>query len=273
MKHGLSEPYIPEQIIDYFESISGLRADVYKRYITYRDIDTFVVVGYPIKGEFDEEDIVEIIQKLSAREEIENIIVIAPSLPRRFKFEDVKSDNYYRLVLPLHMMDKKLRYMVSRASRELTVDFGRKLTKDHKKLMEEFLKRPDVEEFMNYVCGHLENYLSRSETVKTIDAYTKDGGLAGFDIVDLPPGEYSFYMFNFVNRTGNYVPGVSDLLLYYLLKLSYEEKKKYVNMGLGINEGVVRFKMKWGATPFLSYQYGVIRRTKISKILDLYSKL
>lgn len=267
------EPYIPEQIIDYFEAISGLKVKMYVKYLTYQDNDTVVVVGYPIKGEFNEEDIVKIVQEHLSRQGVKNIIVIAPRLPSCLKFEEIKSDSYYRTVLPIGAISKKLRYMVSRASRELTISLGKNLTKDHKNLIGDFLRRPDIEEFMNYVCSQLEYYLLRSSTVKVISAYMRDGGLAGFDIVDLPPGEYSFYMFNFVSRTSNYVPGVSDLLLYYLLKLSYESGKKYVNMGLGINEGVARFKMKWGAIPFLPYQYGVIRRTKISNILDLFTKL
>lgn len=273
MRNVILEPYIPEQIIDYFEAISGLRTEIYKGYIVYRDTDSIVVVGYPIKGEFSEDNIIKIVQEILSRQEVENIVVIAPRLPSGLEFEEVRSDNYYRMTLPVSVMSKRLRYMVSRASKDLTINLSRNLTKDHRNLIEDFLKRPNIEESMKFVCSRLENYLLRSSTVKVINAYTRNGGLAGFDIVDLPPGEYSFYMFNIVSRTDNYVPGVSDLLLYYLLKISYEGGKKYVNMGLGINEGVARFKMKWGATPFLPYQYGVIRRTKISEIFDLLSKL
>jgi len=269
----IPQPYIPEQIIDYFEAISGLRAKMYGRYLMYTDADTSVVVGYPIQGEFNEEDVAKIVRELLSIQKLENIIVIAPRLPAHLKFDEVKSDNYYRTALPVSVMGKRLRYMVSRASRELTIHLGKNLTKDHRSLIEDFLKRPDIQESTKYICSRLEYYLSRSNTVKVVNAYKRGGGLAGFDIVDLPPGEYSFYMFNIVSRRDNYVPGVSDLLLHYLLKISYESGKKYVNLGLGTNEGVARFKMKWGATPFLSYQYGIIRKTRIPKILDLFSKL
>ena len=32
--------------------------------------------------------------------------------------------------------------------------------------------------------------------------------------------------------------------------------KKYINMGLGINEGIKFFKSKWGSKPF--YEYNLI---------------
>ncbi len=266
------EPYIPEQIIDYFESISNLTAKVYGRYLVYAGGETIVIIGYPISGEYREEDIVKMIHE-SLDKKIEDIIVIAPWLPRSLRFEEVKSDNYYRLTLPVREMDKKLRYMVSRGSRELDIEVDKNLTKYHRRIMMDFLKRPDVEKYMDYVCSRLDYYLSRSNTVKVINAFRKDGGLAGFNIIDLPLGEYSFYMFNFINRVDGYVPGVSDFLLYHSLRISYNEGKRYVNMGLGINEGVRRFKIKWGATPFLSYQYGVIKQTSVSKMFDIFSKL
>lgn len=267
------EPYIPEQIIDYFEPISGLTVQMYENYLLYVNEGTAVVVGYPIYGEYCEEGVARIVQKYLKGEKKNRIVVIAPKLPSSLTFEEVKSDNYYRLTLPIKLFNKKIRYMVSRASRELTVEAGRSLTRNHRQLMENFLNRPDVEEFMEHVCNRLDYYLSRSKTVKIINAFSKKGRLAGFDVVDFPAGRYSFYMFNFIDRSDSYVPGVSDLMLYHFLKISEEEGKWYVNMGLGINEGVERFKRKWGAKPFLSYQYGVLRCDGIPKLFEMLSRL
>ncbi|MCL7388674.1 MAG: hypothetical protein LZ167_05940 [Thaumarchaeota archaeon] len=266
------EPYIPEQIIDYFQSISNLTARLLGRYLVYIGRRTIVIVGYPVSGEYREEDIVKIVQE-SLQGGMEDIIVIAPRLPPCLRFEEVRIDDYYRLTLPVKEVGKKLRYMISRASRELTVEVDKKLTKSHKRIMMDFLKRPDVEKYMEYVCSRLDYYLSRSNTVRTINAFRKDGVLAGFNVIDLPSGDYSFYMFNFIDRTEGYVPGVSDLLLYNSLRISYDEGKRYVNMGLGINEGTKRFKIKWGATPFLPYQYGVIKQASIYEAFDIFSKL
>lgn len=257
------EPYIPEQILDYFEPVSGLRHEVLGDYLCYFGEGVAVVVGYPLGlGKVKRlEDIMREVEMKAWR-----IEVIAPRLPRKFRFKEVFEDEYYRLRLPLTLR-KKLRYMVNRAERELTVSESRELRREHVELMEEFLRRRDIMPHMRYVCERLHRYLSKSKTARLLNAYEKKGMLVGFDVIDLPQGPYSFYMFNFIRRGEGYVPGVSDLLLHELVKLSDEEGKKYVNMGLGINEGVRRFKLKWGAEAFLPYRYGIIsREDKFSEI-------
>ena len=39
-----------------------------------------------------------------------------------------------------------------------------------------------------------------------------------------------------------------------LLKMSNEYGKGYIHLGLGINNGIRRFKEKWGARPTRSYE-------------------
>jgi hypothetical protein len=59
-------------------------------------------------------------------------------------------------------------------------------------------------------------------------------------------------MFNF-GSDARYVPGASDLLLSKVIQQAKTEKKKYINLGLGINSGVTFFKEKWGGVAFLPY--------------------
>ncbi|MEN2974215.1 MAG: hypothetical protein ABDH32_01395 [Candidatus Caldarchaeales archaeon] len=267
------DPYIPEQILDYFEPISGLKAAVHEKYLIYFNSETMVIVGYPIKGEYREEDLIKIINEYREKYVLGRIVVIAPSLPSSLRFEDVKVDEYYRLSLPIKPLSKRLRYMVSRAERDVTVDVSGDLKRDHIDLIRDFLKRENVEEYMRYICNRLDRYISRSKNVRIIDAYDRNGRLVGFDILDLSSTKYSFYMFNFISRESRYIPGVSDLLLYNLLKISQEYGKVYVNMGLGIDEGVRRFKLKWGAESFLPYNYAVLKSETFSELSGLFSKL
>jgi len=53
----------------------------------------------------------------------------------------------------------------------------------------------------------------------------------------------------------NYVPHASDLLFFEMLTLAKEYGKNYINLGLGVNEGIRRFKEKWGGVPFLRYEF------------------
>ncbi|MCS7126151.1 MAG: hypothetical protein NZ929_04490 [Aigarchaeota archaeon] len=267
------DPYIPEHIIDYFETISELKASLYGRYLLYHDLDTLVVIGYPLKDEYDEEELARVIREYWEKYRLRYITVIAPRLPSFFEFEDIQIDEYYRLKLPLKPLDKKLRYMISRAEKEIVVEVGKSFSREHRELVEVFLKKEDVKDYMRYICSRLDRYLAKSKTVKIITAYNKRGELVGFDILDLASSKYSFYMFNFIDRESNYIPGVSDLLLYNLLKISQESGKEYVNMGLGINDGVRRFKLKWGAEAFLPYQYGTIKHGEVSELLEFFSRL
>jgi hypothetical protein len=37
--------------------------------------------------------------------------------------------------------------------------------------------------------------------------------------------------------------------------LAGEKHKEYIHLGLGVNEGIRRFKKKWGGIPFLKYEF------------------
>jgi hypothetical protein len=39
-----------------------------------------------------------------------------------------------------------------------------------------------------------------------------------------------------------------------LIKISNEFGKRYIHLGLGVNDGIRRFKEKWGARPTRSYE-------------------
>ena len=66
------------------------------------------------------------------------------------------------------------------------------------------------------------------------------------------------------------VPGASDLLLRELVKVAHAARKKAVNLGLGINDGIRRFKEKWGGVPFLPYVSAIVQRESVD--LDRLAK-
>jgi hypothetical protein len=51
-----------------------------------------------------------------------------------------------------------------------------------------------------------------------------------------------------------YVPGASDLLLSKLISICSQYDKRYIHLGLGISNGIRRFKEKWGAKPTRRYK-------------------
>jgi len=95
--------------------------------------------------------------------------------------------------------------------------------------------------------------------------------LAAFSIVDLGSSNFAFYLFNFRSKIVN-IPGASDLLFWKMLLLAQSEGKKAVNLGLGINDGIRRFKKKWGGKPFLPYTTDIMNNQSFDHG-DLASKL
>jgi len=45
-----------------------------------------------------------------------------------------------------------------------------------------------------------------------------------------------------------------------MVNLAQAEGKNNINLGLGINSGIRRFKEKWGGVPFLPYVSAMVRR-------------
>ena len=86
--------------------------------------------------------------------------------------------------------------------------------------------------------------------------------LVAFNIVDLGAAYYAFYLFNFRSSKHN-VPGASDMLVHEMVNLALIEGKKAVNLGLGINPGIRRFKEKWGGTPFMKYASAFVYKREV----------
>ena len=86
--------------------------------------------------------------------------------------------------------------------------------------------------------------------------------LAAFNIVDLGSANYAFYLFSFRSHKIK-VPGASDLLFHEMVKLAHAAGKKAVNLGLGVNAGIRRFKEKWGGAPFLNYSSVLIDKREV----------
>ena len=250
---------IPEHIPIYFSSISKMEPFLFNNYLCYRGDGTIVIIGYPFKENFNEKKLIDVMKNIIAKSNPNKLAIIAPRLPTSsfYNITSVKRDFYYKLDISSLILNKKLRNLLKRASKELTIEVGRTFPKEGEKLILEFCRRKDVNSYMKFICKELPNYVSSSATALVLSTYNKKGNLVAFDIAEFWSKEYVFYMFNFMTRKENYVPGASDLLLYELIKKARSTGKDKINMGLGINDRVTKFKLKWGSKKFLPYEYGV----------------
>ncbi|MCX8023279.1 MAG: hypothetical protein N2745_10965 [Syntrophorhabdaceae bacterium] len=262
--------YIPEHIPEYVNAISEAEPFLSEGFIYYRKGGSLIFIGYPLKGDFDEERMRQTLNRIREKNEFEEVFLIAPHLGGEIEDETTGAslDVYYRYDLAQERMPQKVGNMVNRAQRELDVNIHTKMGREHIDLIEEFLDIHSFDDDTRYIFHKIPEYISKSKSALIIEGRDKKGMLYGFDIGEFDSKDYAFYMFNITSKR-LYVPGLSDLLLHFLIKIAREKRKRYVNLGLGINSGIRFFKEKWGGTPFLDYRYVRYRHKREGRgILD-----
>jgi hypothetical protein len=251
----LKHAYIPEHVPSYVTSISNSEPHLISNYLYYHIRKHVIFVGYPLGESFNESKLKKSLDIAIEEFKPDSVALISPiSLFSPPTCTLSSSDDYFRLELGALKIRKKVRNMIKRASTELTVERSRNVNREHKHLISKFLETHEVDEAITHILGKIPKYVSNSPTSFVLNVCDENGNLVAFDVVELASEEYAFYQFNFVSKE-NYVPGASDLLFKEIVKIAREKGKKYINMGLGINEGVRRFKKKWGGKPFLKHEF------------------
>lgn len=227
--------YIPEQIPSYICSFSGLRWSTEGPFIYYYGEGEIRFIAYPI----GEGDLEKSLQRAVERHNPIRILIASPKKIEGYRI--VESDEYYFLDADSVKMDKKLRNLIRRAERDVKVE-ETELEREHLDLIKDFVRRKGLREH-EIMLKKLPEYVKKAKPLILEARF--DRKLIAVTIADISSSDiFSFYLFNFTSE--HRIPGTSDLLFKKLLDRSIEMGKK-VNMGLGINEGIRRFKLKWGA--------------------------
>jgi hypothetical protein len=244
--------YVPEHLPGYGKVFSGGEPFLVEDYLCYLKGGTLIFVGYPLKEPYEEKRMQALLPEIVRRFRPSRVALMAPSCSDPAG-ERKPADHYYRLDLKSSRVPSKVKNMIHRAGRELRIEKSREFRADHRKLIEDFLGSKEVEEGTRMIFANIGDYLSSVPTARVFEARDSQGRLAGFDVADFAAQDYTFYLFNFRARPSP-VPGTSDLLLQALIRDAQELGKSFVNLGLGINEGVAFFKKKWGGRPFLRHE-------------------
>jgi hypothetical protein len=265
--------YVSEHIPQYVTVISKTEPFIFGDFLTYVKKGHLIFVGYALKETFDEKCTENALKDTIKRFKPESISLIAPSIPS-FLDDCVHppSDYYYRLDLAALSISQKLRNMLSRAGRELSVKKNKNFAEEHRKIVDDFLKTHPVDKGTQFIFERIGEYLSSSTTAWVFDARNIRNELVAFDVAEFKPRDYAIYMFNFGSDV-LYVPGASDLLLSEVIKQAKKDRKKYINLGLGINPGVTFFKKKWGGVAFLPYASCLYHPSRKENLEALLQKL
>ena len=251
----VSHAYVPEHLPGYVRAISGAEPYLLGDYLCFRVGDFLLFNGYPLENPFDATTLGQAINSAISRFRPRHVALIAPKIPETLASGQVRErDQCYRLDLAQATRDAKLRNMLRRASRDARVESSHEIGEKHISLIGEFLFVHPVSEEIRYIFERIPAYVATVPTARVFSARNGAGALIAFDVAEFGARDYAFYQFNFRSRE-HYVPGASDLLLDAVIVASQSEGKRFLNLGLGINPGVRRFKEKWGGKPFLAYEY------------------
>jgi hypothetical protein len=259
--------YIPEHLPAYGQAFSEGEPFLVGEYVCYVLPGTLFFIGYPLGEPCRKENLKCRLEEAMKKFKPSSVTLLAPSFAEE-RGERRGADFYYRLPLNSLQVAAKNKNMLRRAGRELTVEKHRRFTPRHERLIEDFLASHAVEEGIRTIFGRIGAYVSSSPGAWIFDARDSSGRLAGFDIADFGAQEYAFYLFNF--RAADFaVPGTSDLLLDALVTETLAHEERFLNLGLGINAGVVYFKKKWGAAPFLRHEIFLFSPSRPSLLKSL----
>lgn len=270
----LSKAYIPEHIVSLMALISKGEPFLIEDHLSFVKDNWLILVGYPLDQRFSTERSEKIIHQTLETFQPEILWFIGPEIPAFLlsTCQERETDQYYHLDLEKVKLKASLRRAVDQASQELTIERGHLISKGHEALISELLKREKLPPRVRELYRAMPDYVSHSSTACVLNAWDKKRKLCAFYVIELGAKHFSTYVLGTYSKK-HYVPHASDLLFLEMIKLSREQMKNTIDLGLGVNQGIRRFKEKWGGVPSLPYEfcectYSQKKRIPLIKILE-----
>lgn len=265
----LERAYVPEHIPGLMAGISGAAPFLMGDYLCLAHADWLIFVGYPLDGSFAVERCAAAAAQARAALRPAVLWFIGPELPPDLIADcrDRQTDVYYRLSLPATIKPALARE-VRVAAASLTVSAGRAFTAEHVALADELLARASLPPLVAALYRAMPDYLARSPSAVVLDAHDAAGRLVAFTVVEGAARAFDAYVLGAYSRR-HYAPHASDLLTATMIERTQAAGKRWLDLGLGVNDGIRRFKEKWGGRPALAYEFCEWRRGTGSPVADL----
>jgi len=270
----LERAFVPEHILNLMVPISKGEPFLKEEHLVFIKDNWLILVGYPLEGNFSQERCERILKQAVETFRPEYLWFIGPEIPPSLQgsCKERQTDQYYKFDLNKTKLKPSLQRVTDKASKELIVEKGHSISKEHEALISELLKREKLPPRLRELYRAMPDYVAHSSTACVLNARDKNGKLCAFFVVELGAKNFSTYVLGSHSKK-HYVSHASDLLFLEMIKLTREHGKNTVNLGLGVNEGIRRFKEKWGGIPFLNYEfceryYGYTRTVSLIKSLE-----
>ena len=251
----LNNAYIPEHTVGLMTSLSDGEGFLVDNFFLCRRDDWIVFVGYPLQTEFAFDKFETVLEKIRKDFKPACISLIAPQLSPKFeascRLRD--SDYYYTLSTGPPIIGDAVKRNLKKAAGQLSVERAPRMEDAHRELINEFFASVRPADRVKDLFSNMPRFVASAPSAWVINAWHSKGVLAAFYVIDLAAVEFANYIIGCYSKI-NYVRGASDLLVRELIRMSAENGKAYIHMGLGVNDGVRRFKEKWGAQPARRYE-------------------
>ena len=259
--------YVPEHIVSLMALVSKGDPFLIEDYLVLVKDNWLILVGYPLEKPHSPERCGRIAQQAVAAFRPEYLWFIGPEIPPALEdsCKERQTDQYYRLDIDQVMPKPSLRRVADRAAGELTVERGRSISREHEGLIAELLKRQTLSPRVRELYRAMPAYVGQSSSAWILNAFDQRGRLCAFTVVELGADRFSTYVLGSHSKK-QYVPHASDLLFREMINLTREQGKDSINLGLGVNTGIRRFKEKWGGKPFLRYEFCECRYAAARKV-------
>ncbi|MBS3976273.1 MAG: TraB/GumN family protein [Syntrophomonadaceae bacterium] len=246
---------VPEHSISFMQAMSGGNPFLRGTYLFLSSGDLLMAIGYPISGKYDPKEFDQALLEALGQTKAKECIAISPSLPERLHPHRREQDQYY--TLPANApIPSRLERLANRAASSLQVEEGKVFTLSHRRLWAEFVGREPLPPIVRKLYEKTETVLTADSDLILLNAWTEDGHLAACLLLDLAPKGFLSYIIGAHSRI-HYTPYASDLLFKQMICIARREGKSYLHLGLGVNDGIRRFKAKWGSIPSLPYEMAV----------------
>ncbi|HQI56059.1 MAG: hypothetical protein KBH82_02665 [Syntrophorhabdaceae bacterium] len=255
--------YIPEHIVSLMSILSKGEPFLADDYVYYIKDDLAILIGYPLKEEFSLNHFEGFVKSLMKSIPCKYFRMAAPQLPEVFlkRSTNSSSDEYFILPLEKFHIKGSLRREVEKTLSVVEVERGRVIDEGHTMLINEMLERVKPDERIEKLYLSMTDYVRKSDTALVLNAKDSEGRLVAFYILELAAKHFISYLLGCHSKR-HYVSHASDVLFFELINVAKEQMKGCINLGLGVNSGIVRFKKKWGGIPYMRYEFCEYAKTR-----------
>ncbi len=255
-RYALMHAYVPEHIPTLMATISQAMLFFVEDYLGFAKDNWVIFVGYPLETPFDAARCDQHIAHVLEARRPDYLWFIGPEIPPSLacSCRTRQSDWYYRLDLAETKIRSALEREVRQAARTLTVVHSRSFTREHESLVDELMRRESLPPMIAELYRAMPAYVSRCESALVLEARDIQNRLIAFFVIEHAADKFDTYVLGAYSKK-YYVPHASDLLFFEMMADARRRNKPEINLGLGVNPGIRRFKAKWGGAPSLKYEF------------------